>query len=148
MDTGAFASAPRNVFATVGRVMFALTFVMGGLLHVTGPQYAAGQVPRIFGAPIFWVYVTGIAQLAFALSILLRRYDRLASLLLFLMMCIFIATIHVPRAAAGDFMGVISIMRDFGYAAAALIYAGAMAVDVRFAFSSVAPAGHRNGGSS
>jgi uncharacterized membrane protein YphA (DoxX/SURF4 family) len=111
--------------------MFALTFILGGFLHVTGPQYAAPQVPALFGAPTFWVYFTGVAQFAFSGSILLGRWDRLASFCLFAMMVVFIATIHIPKAAAGDFMGVTSIMRDFGYAGAALVYAGAMAKDTR-----------------
>jgi uncharacterized membrane protein YphA (DoxX/SURF4 family) len=111
--------------------MFGLTFVTGGLLHVTGAEFAAPQVPPLFGAPLFWVYVTGVAQLAFAVSALTGRRDRLASLGLFAMMVVFIATIHVPRAAGGDVLGVIAIMRDFGYAGAALVYAGAVARDPR-----------------
>jgi uncharacterized membrane protein len=109
--------------------MFALTFIMGGLLHVTGPEFTATQVPAIFGAPYFWVYFTGIGQLAFAVSALVKKYDQLAALLLCLMMMVFIATMHIPKAVGGDFMGVISTMRDFGYAGAALLYAGSIASD-------------------
>ena len=118
--------------------MFGLTFVLGGLLHLTGPQYAAPQVPDMFGAPYFWVYLTGVAQLAFAASAFSGRYDRLAGWCLFAMMCVFIVTMHIPRAVGGDFMGVISTMRDFGYAGAALMYAGALAQDPRL-FSWSAP---------
>ncbi len=118
-----------NRFSRIGRTMFALTFVMGAGLHLTGPHYAATQVPDMFGAPIFWVIFTGLAQLALAVSIFAGRLDRLAALGLFAMMVVFIATIHVPRAIGGDFMGVISTMRDFGYAAAALMFAGALARD-------------------
>jgi len=87
---------------TLGRWMFALTFVMGGLLHITGPEFTATQVPKMFGAPYFWVYFTGFAQ---------------------------IGTIHIPRAISGDFMGVIGAMRDFGYAGAAILYAAAISRD-------------------
>ncbi|MEO0468697.1 MAG: DoxX family membrane protein [Bacteroidota bacterium] len=113
----------------IGRWMFALTFVMGGILHLTGPEFTATQVPEAFGAPIFWVYFTGIAQIAFAVSALIRKYDQLAALLLCLMMLVFIFSMHIPKAASGDFMGVISTMRDFGYAGAALLYAGGIARD-------------------
>lgn len=120
-----------NNYAKLGKWMFALTFIMGGLLHVTGPAATATQVPAFFGTPYFWVYLTGIGQLAFAASILSGQYDKLASVLLFVMMVVFIATIHIPKAIAGDFMGIISTVRDFGYAGAALLYAGAMAKDNR-----------------
>lgn len=120
-----------NMYTTWGKRIVALTFIMGGLLHVTGPEFTATQVPTFFGAPYFWVYLTGVAQLAFAASILVGKLDKLASVLLFVMMLIFIATIHVPKAIGGDFMGVISIMRDSGYAGSALLYAGAMAKDNR-----------------
>jgi uncharacterized membrane protein YphA (DoxX/SURF4 family) len=121
-----------HLLTRLGRVMFALTFVMGGFLHVTGAHYAAPQVPEFFGSPIFWVYLTGLAQFAFAASALAGRFDRLASVALFFMMVVFIATIHVPRALLGDFGGVIGVMRDLGYAGAALLYAGAVARDPRW----------------
>jgi putative oxidoreductase len=120
-----------NRYATTGKWLFALTFIMGGLLHITGPAITAQQVPSFFPAPLFWVFLTGFGQLAFAVSILLGKFDKLASVLLFVMMVVFIATMHVPKAIAGDFMGIISIMRDTGYAGAALLYAGAMARDNR-----------------
>lgn len=120
-----------NTLTNIGRWMFAITFIMGGLLHLSGPQYAAPQVPSFFGFPLFWVILTGVAQLALAISIISKKYDKLAAIGLFVMMVIFIATIHLPKAASGDFMGVISTMRDFGYAGAALLYAGAVAKDNR-----------------
>ncbi|MBO0930442.1 DoxX family membrane protein [Fibrella aquatilis] len=120
-----------NTYAKTGQKLFALTFIMGGLLHITGPTFTVQQVPTFFPAPLFWVYLTGIGQLCFAVSILIERFDKLAALLLALMMIVFIATMHVPKAVAGDFMGVISAMRDMGYAGAALLYAGAIAKDNR-----------------
>lgn len=118
-----------TTITVIGRWMFALTFIMGGLLHITGPEFTAEMVPSFFGAPMFWVYFTGFAQIAFAISILVKKADQLAAFLLCLMMLVFIATIHIPKAASGDFMGVISFMRDFGYAGAAILYAGAIAKD-------------------
>jgi putative oxidoreductase len=120
-----------NRYTTVGKWLFALTFCMGGLLHLTGPALTAQQVPSFYPAPLFWVYLTGLGQFAFAISILLGRLDKLASVLLCLMMLVFVATLHVPKALAGDFMGVIGAMRDTGYAGAALLYAGAVAKDNR-----------------
>ncbi len=120
-----------NRLTIIGRWMFAITFIMGGLLHLMGAEITSKQVPSMFPAPVFWAIFTGVAQLAFALSILIKRYDKLAAICLFVMMIVFIATIHIPKTASGDFMGVISIMRDFGYAGAALLYAGAVAKDNR-----------------
>lgn len=120
-----------NKLTNAGRWMFAITFIMGALLHLTGPQYAAPQVPKFFGLPTFWVIFTGLAQLALAISIILKKYDKLAAIGLFVMMIVFIASIHIPKAASGDFMGIISTVRDFGYAGAALLYAGAVAKDNR-----------------
>ncbi len=113
----------------IGRWMFAITFILGGLLHITGPEFTVSMVPSLFGAPYFWVYFTGLAQICFAISILVKKWDQLAAICLFLMMLVFIVTIHIPKAVSGDFMGVISIMRDFGYAGAALLYAGGIVSD-------------------
>jgi putative oxidoreductase len=120
-----------NKLTNTGRWMFALTFIMGGTLHLTGPQFTAPQVPAFFGAPYFWAIFTGVAQLAFAVSILIKKYDKLAAVCLCAMMLVFIVSMHIPKAIAGDFMGVISVMRDFGYAGAAILYAGAVAQDNR-----------------
>lgn len=120
-----------NTYAKTGQWLFALTFIMGGLLHITGPALTVQQVPTFFPAPLFWVYLTGIGQICFAISILTGKFDKFAALLLAVMMLVFIATMHLPKAVAGNFMGVISTMRDMGYAGAALLYAGVIAKDNR-----------------
>lgn len=86
-----------NNLTRAARWMFALTFIMGGLLHLTGTDFTATQVPTFLGVPYFWVYFTGVAQLAFAISILIKRYDKLAALLLCVMMLVLSPPFTFPK---------------------------------------------------
>jgi len=77
-----------------GRYLFAIPFAIFGLFHFMGAEDMAGMVP-LPGA-IFWVYLTGVALLAAAVSFIIEKKVRLAGLLLGIMLIIFVLTIHLP----------------------------------------------------
>lgn len=47
--------------------------VTTGLLHLLAPADFESIVPRLLGAPAFWVYLSGVAELACAAAIALPR---------------------------------------------------------------------------
>ncbi|RMG24851.1 MAG: DoxX family protein [Bacteroidetes bacterium] len=70
-----------------------------GLFHfMSGPDMAE-KVPIPGG--IFWVYLTGAALIAAAVSIMIRKKDQLAGLLLGIMLLIFALSIHLPGVLEG-----------------------------------------------
>ncbi len=119
----------------LGKWLFIIPFAAFGLLHFGPLEFSLPYIPDFLPFPAFWVYFSGTALLAFVVSAVWSKYDRLAGLLLALMLLLFVVLIHLPKAIGGDFLGVIAAFRDLAMAGAALLYASAFARDPRFAFS-------------
>lgn len=115
-----------------GRWAFILPFAVFGLLHFGPLQFSLPYVPTFLPFPALWVYFTGACFLAFVVSAVWGKYDRLAALLLALMMGLFVMLIYIPGAVGGDFKAIIAVCRDTAMMGAALLYAGAYAKDKRF----------------
>lgn len=101
-----------------GRYLYALPFAVFGLLHFMAAEDMAGMVP-LPGA-VFWVYLTGIALIAAAVSFIIEKKVRLAGLLLGIMLLIFVLSIHVPAVMgeAGD-AAMPNLLKDLSLAGAA-----------------------------
>jgi putative oxidoreductase len=119
-----------NSFIGLGKYLFAVPFAIFGLLHFAGASSMAGMVPIPGGA--LWVYITGLAMLAAAVSIFIGKYDKLAMVALAALLVIFVLAIHVPgmmKGGEGAQFSLISILKDLAMAGGALLYAGAYAKD-------------------
>lgn len=115
----------------LGRWLFVLPFLGFGILHFGPLEFSLPYVPPWLPFPAFWVYFVGVCFLAFTLSVVIKRGDQVAALLLALCLLLFVLLVHVPGAAGGDFMAVIAVLRDTAMAGAALMYAGRYARDQR-----------------
>ncbi len=119
-----------NAILGLGRYFYALPMALFGLFHFMNARDMAEMVPLPGG--IFWIYLTGAGLLAAAIAILIGKLDKLATVLLGLMLLIFALSIHLPgvvdsggenAAAMGHFL------KDVALAGAAWMYAGNMARD-------------------
>lgn len=115
-----------------GRWLFASMFAIFGLLHFGPLEFTLNYIPSYLPFPVFWVYFAGVALITFSVSAWTRTLDKLAAVLLALMLLLFVLMIHVPRAAEGDFMGILGVFRDTANIGAALMYADKYARDNRF----------------
>ena len=79
----------------VSKYLYAVPFLIFGLFHFMNASQMAGMVPIPGG--VFWVYLTGLAHLAAAISIIIEKKTRLAGLLLGLMLIIFALSVHLPE---------------------------------------------------
>lgn len=114
----------------IGRFLLAIPMAIFGILHFMAADSMAGMVPIPGGA--IWVYVTGIALIAAAVSIIIQKKSRLAASLLAVMLLIFVLAIHLPGVLAGGDggqMSMMSLLKDLAIAGGALIYAGTQAID-------------------
>lgn len=113
-----------------GRFLFAIPFAIFGLLHFMAGDEMAPMVPLPGGA--IWVYLTGVAHLAAAVSIIINKKARLAATLLAILLLIFVFSIHLPSVMEGGEAGQASMMnmlKDIALAGGALIYAGTQPVE-------------------
>jgi uncharacterized membrane protein len=121
-----------NSLTKLGKWLFIIPFVVFGFFHLTGADKMAGMVPAYFPGGAIWVYLTGLGQLAFAASVVLGKYDKLAAGLCALMLLVFVLTIHLPGVMAGGDMAQMAmsgLLKDIGLAGGALMYASAFAKD-------------------
>jgi putative oxidoreductase len=110
----------------LGRVMFAVPFIIFGVMHFINAQPMAKMVPVPGG--VFWIYFTGAALLAAGTGILTTILEKWACIGLAVLLMLFVFTIHVPalRHAVDDHaqhMALISILKDTALAGGALGFA-------------------------
>jgi len=111
-----------NSILGLGKYLFAIPFGVFGVLHFMNADAMAGYA---FGNPIL-VYVSGAALLAASVSMLIGKFDKLAAVLLAVLLLVFVFAIHLKPASAGDYSG---LLKDIALAGAALMYAKTSARD-------------------
>ena len=105
--------------------MFALPFALFGFFHFGNAQYMADNlVPSWMPGGVFWVYLTGLALIAAAVSIIIRKMASLSTLLLGVMLVLFVLLIHLPGVMSGNEASMPMLLKDFALAGAAWTYSG------------------------
>ena len=112
-----------NNLKNVGRIMFAVPFAMFGMMHIMMASNMTGMVPSWVPGGVFWVYVTGMALVAAAISIIAKKQIYLASVLLAVLLGVFVMTIHLPALLGGDQMAMGGMLKDISLAGGALLIA-------------------------
>ncbi|HKT51922.1 MAG TPA: hypothetical protein VJV96_16595 [Candidatus Angelobacter sp.] len=77
---------------------FAVPLAVFGALHLFGPDFVKGLVPRYMPGRMFWVYFVGCALIAASLSIATKIAVRWSGLLVGLMMFMFVGMLYLPFA--------------------------------------------------
>ena len=115
-----------KLLTTIGRILFALPFGIMGINHFIVSDFFNGMLTSFIPGGGFMILFTGACLIAASISIILKKYIRLACLLLALLLLIFIVTIHIPQLfeptqAQIAFM---ELLKDSGLMGGALIIAG------------------------
>jgi len=113
-----------NNLKNIGRIMFAVPFGIFGMMHFMMASNMTGMVPSWVPGGVFWVYVTGMALVAAAISIIAKKQIYLASVLLAVLLGVFVMTIHIPALLGGDQMAMGGMLKDISLAGGALLIAG------------------------
>lgn len=109
---------------TISRYLFALPFAVFGLMHLMMADNMAGLVPSFIPGGVFWIYLVGIALILATVSIILKKKEKLATLLLGIMLLIFVLTIYLPAVMGGDQMSMGNLLKDTSLAGAAFLFSG------------------------
>jgi putative oxidoreductase len=113
----------------IGVVLYALVIGFFGVNHFLNGTGFQNTIPSFIPYHIFWVYLTGVALIAAAISFLTGKYTRAAGLFLALYLLVIVLTIHLPALMRTEGNPIISIaltnlVKDTGLAGAALMIAG------------------------
>jgi len=108
---------------SIGRYLFAVPFGIFGLMHFMSANDMAGMVPGWLPGGVFWVYLTGLALVAAAVSFAIQKHTHLAGLLTAALMLVFVFTVHLPGVVGGNMMAMGGLLKDLGLAGGALLLA-------------------------
>jgi putative oxidoreductase len=121
-----------NAFLSLGRWLYAIPLAIYGLMHFMYAESLAPMVvPDYMPARIFWVYLAGVALIVVSASILIGRYDKMATLLLAIFLLLIVLLVHGPSSLNYDQTQatVPHLLKDLMLAGAAMLYASGFAKD-------------------
>ncbi len=106
-----------NSIISLGKYLFAIPMAVFGIMHFGAADAMAAMAP---GGKIM-VYITGVALVLAAVSIVIGKIDKLASVLLGVMLLLFIIP-HAQNLAANE-MEMANILKNIALAGGAFMYA-------------------------
>jgi hypothetical protein len=109
----------------LSNLCFAIPLAVFGAEHLSGAKSIMLGVPSYMPWRLFWAYFVGCALVAASLSIATKIQVRWSGLLFGIMMFIFVAMLHVPRAFAnpGDRIAWVIVIREMSFAGGGWILA-------------------------
>ncbi|MBM4171296.1 MAG: DoxX family protein [Ignavibacteria bacterium] len=110
--------------STIGNYIYGLPFAIFGIMHIMNANNFAAYVPSFFPIKIFLVYLTGLALILAAVSIIINKHVKISTLLLGIMLLIFALTIHLPGVLNPEMMqmSLPSLLKDTSLAGAAFYF--------------------------
>ncbi len=82
----------------LGKYIFPISFLLYVGLHMGKPEVGAAFVPDYIPFPYFWNYFTLICILAFIISAVTGKYDKLAYTMMAIYVILLAFLVHLPRA--------------------------------------------------
>jgi putative oxidoreductase len=98
--------------------LFAIPFAVFGIMHFVGAEQMAAMAP---GGTVM-VYITGLCLILAAVSIIMGKLDKLASVLLAVMLLLFMIP-HFQNMSNNE-AELFNILKNLALAGDALLYAG------------------------
>jgi uncharacterized membrane protein YphA (DoxX/SURF4 family) len=112
----------KKLIATLGKLLFALPFLIFGVFHIIKAKDMAGMVPAYLPAHMFWMILTGLGLIAAAISLLINKYVKLSMFLLAVFLLVVIILIHIP-AIKNPTYEPMGLLKDMALMGAALYFA-------------------------
>src|SRR5277367_6782923 len=110
----------------LSNLCFAIPLAVFGAEHLSGASFIMLGVPSYVPWPLFWAYFVGFALLAASLSIATKIQVSWSGVLFGIMMVLFVAMLHFPRALAspGERIPWTIVLRELSFAGGAWVLAG------------------------
>jgi uncharacterized membrane protein len=111
--------------AALTNLCFAVPLAAFGAEHLSGEKSVMDLVPPYMPWRSFWAYFVGVALIAASLSIAAKIQVRWSGLLFGIMMFLFVAMLHFPRAVAGgDRISWTIVLREMSFGGGGWVLAG------------------------
>jgi putative oxidoreductase len=111
---------------TIGRILFALPFAVMGINHFLMMDYYFGMLTSFIPKTGYVMILTGLMLIAASISIITKKYVRLSTFCLAILLFIFIITIHIPHLISGTdtTSTLIALLKDISLMGGSLMIAG------------------------
>ncbi len=113
-------------FTTIGRILFAIPFAVFGINHFIMKDYYVGMLTSFIPLGAYTIILTGIFLIAASISIILKKYVKITTILLAILLFFFIVTIHIPHLFhdADNTITIIALLKDISLMGGSLMIAG------------------------
>ena len=115
----------KNV-TTLGRILFAIPFVLFGINHFLMTDYYLGRLTSFVPLGAYTIILTGIMLIAAGVSIISKKFVKLSTIMLAILLFIFIITIHIPHLFkdVDKTITIIALLKDISLMGGSLMIAG------------------------
>src|ERR1700683_5217980 len=109
----------------LSNLCFAIPLAVFGAEHLSGARFIMLGVPAYMPWRLFWAYFVGFALLSASLSLATKIQARWSGLLFGIMMFLFVAMLHFPRAVtSGDRISWTIVFREMSFGGGGWVLAG------------------------
>ena len=111
---------------TIGRILFAIPFAIFGINHFLMTDYYLGMLTSFIPLGAYTIILTGIMLIAVSISIISKKFVKLSTTLLAVLLFIFIITIHIPHLIieTDKTISLIALLKDISLMGGSLMIAG------------------------
>jgi uncharacterized membrane protein YphA (DoxX/SURF4 family) len=111
---------------TIGRILFGLPFAVFGINHFVMMDYYLGMLTSFIPKTGYIMILTGIMLIAASISIITKKFVKLSTILLAVLLFLFIVTIHIPHLVQGTdtTATLIALLKDISLMGGSLMIAG------------------------
>lgn len=111
---------------TIGRILFAIPFAIFGINHFLMTDYYLGMLTSFIPLGAYTIILTGIMLIAASISIIFKKFVKLSTILLAVLLFIFIITIHIPHLLhdTDKSITIIALLKDVSLMGGSLMIAG------------------------
>ena len=115
------------VSSKFAKFIFAAVMAVFGVLHFVYGHNMTSMVPSWLPlTPIYWVYLTGLALIAYGIAVLIdNKLQKIAGYLLAVMFFLFIILVHMPSMNTNP-MALPLMLKDIAMAFAAIFIANSV----------------------
>jgi uncharacterized membrane protein len=111
---------------TLGRILFAIPFAIFGINHFLMMDYYVGMLTSFIPLGAYTIILTGIMLIATSISIISKKFVKISTITLAILLFLFIITIHIPNLItdADKTSSLIALLKDISLLGGSLMIAG------------------------
>ena len=110
--------------AVIGRILFALPFLVMGLNHFFMTDLLVGLMSSFIPGGGFTILLTGLIMIAASVSIMLNKFLKIACYSIAGLLFLFITTIHIPGLFTANWqLSLIELAKDMGLLGGSILIA-------------------------